>query len=159
MVKTLILRGFYYSLFYTVGQRMKQRQRVFSPSYIMAFLISVHIVLYRHMKLKHYLGTKTLKIISILNIHISEKASIYVGFHRLKLFDNISSNTIFYIVSQVGYVEQEAPSLFEDSAGKDRAMVSRPPRQSARMRPPMASVRCLAMVSPSPVAWRPDSTV
>lgn len=52
---------------------MKQRQRVFSPSYIMAFLISVHIVLYRHMKLKHYLGTKTLKIISILNIHISEK--------------------------------------------------------------------------------------
>lgn len=34
-----------------------------------------------------------------------------------------------------------------------------PSPQSARMRPPMASVRCLAMVSPSPVAWRPDSTV
>lgn len=62
----------------------------------MVFLISVRIVLYRHGKFGHHLGTKASKTIVFISVIMSEKSCICNSFHRSSLLDSTKRNTIFY---------------------------------------------------------------
>lgn len=68
-------------------QSREQKQRVLSPSHIMVFLISVHIVLCCYKKSRHHLGTKVAKIIVVISMLMEEDVSIYNGFRRLIRFN------------------------------------------------------------------------
>lgn len=54
--------------------------------YSMVFLISSRIVLYRHRKSGHHLGTKASKIIVVLCVLICEKILILQGISQFKIF-------------------------------------------------------------------------
>ena len=69
---------------------------MFSPSHIIIFLISAHIVLYRQRNSGHHFGTKAVKIIVVISVITDEKVCIRNGFHSSMLFNSEKSNTIFY---------------------------------------------------------------
>ena len=72
-----------------------QRNRASRPRQY-SFLISARIVLYRHRKSGHHLGTKASKIIAFISALIVEKACICKDFYSSILSDSTKSNTIFY---------------------------------------------------------------
>lgn len=74
----------------------------------MVFLISAHIVLYRHRKSGHHLGTKASKIIAVISVLMSEKVCIYRDFHSSRLFGR--KNQILFFISSA-LIAAEEPGL------------------------------------------------
>ena len=67
-------------------------------SKIMIILLSTCIVLYRHRKLGHHLGTKKSNNIVASSALTAEKVSIFNSFHDVVLYSSSKSNTIFDVV-------------------------------------------------------------
>ena len=63
-----------------------RKQRVLSPSHSIVFLISARIVLYRHRKSGHHLGTKVAKSNVLISTLMSEKSLYLQWFSQFKTF-------------------------------------------------------------------------